>query len=156
MYLETMQIVQLSGALLAAILIFVRCICGAAQNIRWCSSGPSTVSACRYDIRFLECGHDLRSGWRVNAKGRLQYVPMLGAVIAVILAYMISMSQLPRSLYDLHGIEIIALVSRFWCSSSLTTWRESQKTHGFIINVLIANERARNCLLLHSDWCRIR
>lgn len=69
--------------------------------------------------------------------GRLSYAPKLPYVIAVILAYLISISQLPRSLYVLHGVEIIALVSGFLVFFLAYNLARQQGTTRFIVNALL-------------------
>ena len=113
MYLESSQLLQLSGAILAAIIIFVAAY---AAPMRVSVAIllvliPFQPIATSYGSANVVMTYVLAGALLI--RGRLQYAPMLGLMLAVIFAYLLSMSQLPRSLYVLHGIEVIALVSSF-------------------------------------------
>jgi O-antigen ligase len=137
MYFETVQLVQMSGALLAAIIIFfaayaapLRISVGALLVLVPFQLVDTTYGSSNMVMTYVLVG-------ALMLKGRLQYAPMLGSVIAVILAYMISMSQLPRSLFTLHGIEILALVSTFLVFMLAYNLARESRDPRFIINVLI-------------------
>jgi hypothetical protein len=107
MYLETFQLVQLSGAILAAVLIFVAAY---AAPLRISVGVLLALIPFQLVDTIYGSSNVVMTYVLVGAlvlRGRLRYAPMLGAVIAVILAYLITISQLPRSLFTLHGIEVM-------------------------------------------------
>lgn len=137
MYLDTFQLLQLSVAILVAVVIFVAAY---AVPLRF-SVGllliliPFQLVSTTYGSSNVVMTYVLTGA--LLLRGRLKYVPMLGAVIAVILAYLISVSQLPRALYTLHGIEVIALVSMFLVFTLAYNLAREVKDPRFIINLLI-------------------
>lgn len=139
MYLETSQLIQLSGALLVAVLIFVaayavplRISVGVLLVLIPFQIVDTSYGSSNVVMTFVLAG-------ALMLKGRLNYVPMLGAVIAVILTWLISVSQLPRSLYSLHGIEVIALVSTFLVFILTYNLARDVKNPRFVVNLLIAS-----------------
>lgn len=113
MYLESAQLLQLAGALLAGIVIFVAAY---AAPLRVSVALlliiiPFQPVATSYGSANVVMTYVLAGA--LLMRGRLRYIPMLGAMLAVIFAYLVSMSQVPRSVYVLHGVEIIALTSGF-------------------------------------------
>ena len=103
MYLETFQLVQLSAAILAAVLIFIAAYTAPLRI----SVGvllvliPFQLVDTTYGSSNVVMTYVLVSA--LMLRRRLQYAPMLGAAIAVVLAYLISMSQLPKSLFVSRG-----------------------------------------------------
>ena len=113
MYLESGQLLQLTFAVLAAALIFfgayaapLRISVGILLVLIPFQPVSTSLGSANVIMTYVLAGALL-------VRGRLNWVPMLGVVMAVILAYLVSMSQVPRSVYVLHGVEIIALVSSF-------------------------------------------
>lgn len=137
-YLESSQLLQLSGALLAAIIMFVAAYAAplrvsVAILLMLIPFQPVATSygSANVVMTFVLAG-------ALMVRGRLQYVPMLGIILAVIFAYLVSISQLPRSLYVLHGIEIIALVSGFLVFTLAYNLAREVEDHRSVINLLIS------------------
>ena len=113
MYLNSAQLFQLAGALLAGIFIFVAAY---AAPLRIAAAIllimiPFQPVATSYGTANTIMTYVIAGALIVN--GRLKYLPIMAGVLAVVFAYLISISQLPRSLYTLHGIEVISLVAAF-------------------------------------------
>lgn len=137
MYLEAAQLLQFAFAILTAVLIFIGAY---AAPLRISVAIllvliPFQPVATSYGSANVAMTYVLFGA--LLMRGRLLYAPMLGRVLAVLFAYLISMSQIPRSVYVLHGVEIIALVSGFlvfYLSYSLS--RESESTD-YLVNILV-------------------
>jgi O-antigen ligase len=136
MYLETTQIVQLSAALLATIVMFVAAY---ATSLR------TSVAILLVLIPFQPLDTSFGSAnvvvtyvlaGALMLRGRLRHAPLLGAMLAVVLAYLITISRLPRGMYVLHGIEIVMLVSGFLVFV-LTYNLAREENPKFVINLLI-------------------
>jgi O-antigen ligase len=70
---------------------------------------------------------------------RLQFAPMIGAMLAVLFAYLITMSQLNKELYVAHGLQVIFLVSGllvFVLAYNLAREVESPR---YVVNLLVAS-----------------
>jgi O-antigen ligase len=114
MNLESTQIFQLIGALLGALIVFV------AAN-----SAPLKVSIgiLLIFIPFqpietprLGSANIIMTYVLFGAlllRGRIRYLPMLWAILLVVFAYLLSISQLNRALYVDHGLQLFFLVSGF-------------------------------------------
>jgi O-antigen ligase len=136
-YLESSQLLELSGALLAAIVIFIAAY---AAPVRYSIAIllvliPFQPIETTYGSANVVMAYVLAGALAV--RGRLQYIPMLGASLAVIFAYLISMSQLPRSVYVLHGVEIISLVSAFLVFILAYNLAREETDPKSIVNMLI-------------------
>jgi O-antigen ligase len=138
MYLETAQIVQLSAAIIAAIVILVAAY-GAPLRV--------SVAILLVFIPFQPVETRLGSANIVMTyvlfgalllRRRLQYLPMLGAFAAVILAYLLSMSQLNRALYADHGLYLFFVVSGFLVFFLAYNLARESNDPRFIINIFIA------------------
>jgi O-antigen ligase len=137
MYLESAQLIQFAVAILAAVLIFVGAY---AAPLRISVAIllvliPFQPVATSYGSANVIMTYVLFGALLI--RGRLRYAPMLGRFLAVLFAYLLSMSQIPRSVYVLHGVEIIALLSGFlvfFLSYNLS--RESESAD-YLVNVLV-------------------
>ena len=113
MYLESSQLLQLTIALIGALIIFF------AAN-----STPIKISIGILLVFIPFQPVETRFG-SINVvmtfvlfgalllQGRIRYLPLLWAMLAVIFAYLLSISQLNRALYVDHGLELMFLVSGF-------------------------------------------
>lgn len=137
MDLDSAQIVQLSGALLAAVIIFVAAYAAPLrvsvaillvlipfQPVETSYGSANTV------MTFVLFGALL-------IRGRLVYAPLLGSILLVVFAYLISISQLPRSVYVLHGVEFIALIAAFLTLMLTYNLAREARDPKFIINLLV-------------------
>lgn len=68
---------------------------------------------------------------------RLQYFPMLGPVIAVILVYLLTISQLHRALYFTHGLTLLFLISGLLMFFLAYNLAREVETPRYIINAFI-------------------
>lgn len=111
MYLDPTQVFQLSTAIIGAIIILV-----AAYSV------PLRVSVGILLVLIPFQPIETRLGsanilmtyvlfGALLLRRRLQYVPMLGAMLLILLAYALSISQLPRELYFNHGLHVFFVVS---------------------------------------------
>lgn len=136
MDLDSAQIIQLSGALLAAVVIFVAAY---AAPLR------ISVAILLVLIPFQPIETSYGSANTVMTyvlfgalliRGRLVYAPILGSMLLVVFGYLLSISQLPRSVYVLHGVEVIALVSAFLVLVLAYNLAREIEDPKFIINLL--------------------
>ncbi len=137
MYLDSAQLLQLSFVILGAIVIFI------AAN-----SAPLRVSigillfmipfqpvSTRYGS--LNIAMTIVLAGALMIRGRLPLVPMLGSALAVLFAYLISISQLPKSIYSLHGIEFVGLLSSFIMFYLCYNLARNGENRRFILNILM-------------------
>lgn len=137
MYLESAQLLQFAFAILTAVLIFIGAY---AAPLR------VSVAILLVLIPFQPVDTSYGSANVVMTyvlfgalliRGRLLFAPMLGRILAVVFAYLLSMSQIPRSVYVLHGVEIIALVSGFLVFFLTYNLARESKTSDYLVNILI-------------------
>jgi O-antigen ligase len=137
MFLEAQQAFELVAAILAAAVIFVI----ANSTPLKVSVGfllvliPFQPVATIYGTANIGMTYVLFAALLI--RGRLTYAPMLGAMLAVVFAYLISISQLPKMLYILHGAEVILLVSSFLVLILTYNLAREVENPKFIINLLI-------------------
>ena len=70
-------------------------------------------------------------------RGRIRYLPMLWAILLVVFAYLISISQLNRALYVDHGLQLFFLVSGFLVMILTYNLVRETKDPRFIVNLFI-------------------
>jgi O-antigen ligase len=138
MYLEASQIFQLSLGLIGAILILV-----AAYGLPL----KLSVGILLFMIPFQPI--ETRFG-SVNIlmtyvlfgalmlRGRLRYMPMLGAMLLVLFAYLLSISQLHQALYFYHGLHVFFIVSGLLVFVLAYNMAREVENPRYIINFLIA------------------
>ena len=138
MYLDSTQLFLLIGALVGALIVFV------AAN-----SAPLKVSIgiLLVFIPFqpietprLGSANIIMTYVLFGAlllRGRIRYLPMLWAMLLVIFAYLLTISQLNRALYVDHGLQLFFLVSGFLVM--ILTYNLVRETSDprFIINLFI-------------------
>jgi O-antigen ligase len=137
MYLEPDQIFQLIGALIGALIVFV------AAN-----SAPLKVSVGILLVFIPFQPIDTRFGsanvvmtyvifGALLLRGRIRYLPIPLAMLAVIFAYLLSISQLDRALYVDHGLQLMFLVSGFLILILTYNLARELKDPRFLINLFI-------------------
>ena len=139
MYLDGAQLIQLAGALLAGLIIFVAAY---AAPLRVSVAIllvmiPFQPVATSYGSANVIMTYVLAGALLLN--GRLKYAPMLGSILPVLFAFMITISQLPRSIYVLHGIEMVSLVAGFLVFIAAYNLARDVEDKRFIINILLVS-----------------
>jgi O-antigen ligase len=137
-YLESAQLIQLAGALLAGVVIFIAAY-GAPLKVSVAILLvliPFQPVATSYGSANVVMTYVLVGALMV--RGRLRYAPMLGACLAVIFSYLISISQLPKSVYVLHGVELISLISGFLVFFLTYNLAREESNPRNIVNILAA------------------
>lgn len=137
MDLDSSQLFELSGALLASVVIFVAAYAAplrisVAILLVMIPFQPVETS---YGSANIAMTYVLAGALLI--KGRLVYAPVLLSILFVVFVYLISMSQVPRSVYVLHGVEIIALVSAFLVFILAYNLAREVDDPRYIINVFI-------------------
>jgi O-antigen ligase len=138
MYLEPSQIFQLSLGLIGAILILVAAY-GSPMRV---SVGillfmiPFQPIETRFGSANILMTYVLFGA--LLMRGRLQYMPMLGPMLLVLFAYLVSISQLPRAMYFDHGLHFFFIVSGLLVFVLAYNMAREIESPRYISNILIA------------------
>jgi O-antigen ligase len=138
MYLEPSQIFQLSAAVIGAIVILVAAY---AMPLR-VSVGillvmiPFQPIETRFGSANILMTYVLFGA--LLLRRRLQYVPMLGRLLLVLFAYLLSISQLNPALYFDHGLHLFFVVSGLLMFILAYNMAREVENPRYIINLLIA------------------
>jgi O-antigen ligase len=139
MYLETTQIFQLGAAIIGAIAILIAAY---AAPLR-VSVGILLVMIPFQPIETrLGSANVLMTYVLFGAlllRGRLRYVPMLGPLLFVIFAYLVSISQLPAAMYFDHGLHLFFVASGLLMFILSYNMARETRHPRFIVDLLIAS-----------------
>jgi O-antigen ligase len=152
MYLEPSQIFQLSLGLLGAILILVAAY-GSPLKV---SIGillfmiPFQPIETRFGSANILMTYVLFGA--LILRGRLKYMPMLGPMLLVIFAYLLSISRLPTAMYFDHSLHFFFIVSGLLVFVLVYNMAREIENPRYIINLLIASNvvSVLYCLLQFS------
>lgn len=150
MYLESAQLLQLSIAILGAIIILfaanaapIRVSIGILLFMIPFQPVSTSYGSINVAMTFVLVA-------ALMLRGRLPFAPVIGSILAVLFAYLISISRLPRSVYSLHGIEFIALVSGFLVFILAYNLARNADNRKFIVGVLMYSN------LLSLAYCLVQ
>jgi O-antigen ligase len=137
MYLETSQLVHLAAALVATTVIFVAAYAAPFRV----SVGillaliPFQPIETSYGSANVLMTYVLAAA--LILRGRLRHMPTVWPMLAVLFAYLISVTQLPRAMYVSHGVEIVLLVSGFLVYVLAYNMAREAESPRFIVNLLV-------------------
>jgi O-antigen ligase len=138
MYLDPSQTFQLSLGLIGAILILVAAY-GSPMKV---SVGillfmiPFQPIETRFGSANILMTYVLFGA--LLLRGRLQYMPMLGPMLLVLFAYLLSISQLPREMYFDHGLHLFFIFSGLLVFVLMYNMAREIENPRYIVNLLIA------------------
>jgi hypothetical protein len=138
MYLEPSQVFQLSAGLIGAILILVAAYASPLKV----SVGillflvPFQPIETRFGSANILMTYVLFGA--LLLRGRLRYMPMLGPMLLVLLAYLVTISQLPKVLYFDHGLHLFFIVSGLLVFVLAYNLAREVDDPRYIVNILIA------------------
>jgi O-antigen ligase len=139
MYLETTQIFQLGAAIIGAIAILIAAY---AAPLR-VSVGILLVMIPFQPIETrLGSANVLMTYVLFGAlllRGRLQYLPLLGPLLLVVLAYLVSIGQLPPAMYFDHGLHLFFVASGLLVFILSYNMARETRQPRFIVDLLIAS-----------------
>jgi O-antigen ligase len=135
--LDSSQLLELSGALLGSVIIFIAAYAAplrvsVAILLVLIPFQPVETS---YGSANIAMAYVLAGALLV--KGRLVYAPILGSILVVVFAYLVSMSQVPRSVYVLHGVEVVALISAFLVLVLAYNLAREVEDPKFLVNIFV-------------------
>lgn len=139
MNLEVSQIFQLSVAIIGAILILVAAY-GAPLRV---SVGillvliPFQPIETRFGSANILMTYVLFGA--LVLRGRLRYLPMLGPMLLVLLAYLVTISQLHREMYFDHGLHLFFIISGFLVFVLAYNMAREIENPRYIVNLLIVS-----------------
>ena len=138
MYLDFSQIFQLSVGLIGAIIILVAAY-GAPLKV--------SVGILLFLVPFQPIETRLGSAnilmtyvlfGALVLRGRLRYLPMLGPMLLLLFAYLVSISRLPPELYFDHGLHLFFIVSGLLVFVMAYNLAREVEHPRYIVNILIA------------------